>query len=231
MRVHSVISCRRFLPALLALSIGQASAAIIAEYNFNSSNLLSSDSESNTTAGSISSGAGILGGTDLSTNRGNGGTAAIYIKYSDLYPQNSGVKTLADAITDELYYSFTVTPDAGQSIDFTTFTAYIDKNGGGAIFGYYLLSSIDGFTTSDVIDSDEGHGTNIRNINLDVSSLTGVTTATEFRLYIRTDNFTNGSNDFDFDDVVLNGTVTAIPEPSALALFGLGGLMLLRRRR
>lgn len=40
-----------------------------------------------------------------------------------------------------------------------------------------------------------------------------------------------GSGDIDFDTVIVNGTVTQVPEPSAFALLGLGALGLLRRRR
>ena len=222
-------SFSKTIPALFALCLSCASAATVAEFNFNSSGLSSSDTEINTTTSDISSGAGITGGTDLSTDQGAGGTPGIRIKYSDLYPQGSGNKTLADAINDDLYYSFTITPLAGQAINFETFTAYIDKNGGGAFFGYYLMSSVDGFTTVDTIDSFDGHGTNITNLNFDVSALSGITTATEFRLYIRTDNFTNGNNDFDLDNVIM--TATVIPEPSSALLAGFSALVLLRRRR
>lgn len=37
-------------------------------------------------------------------------------------------------------------------------------------------------------------------------------------------------NCIDFDNVVHNGSATAAPEPGSLALIGLGGLAMLRRR-
>ena len=205
-----------------------ATAATLAEYNFNGNNLTSSDTELNTTAGNISSGSGITGGTDLSTNQGEGGTRGIQIRYDDIYTENTGDRTLADAITDQVYYSFTITPLAGQVINFDTFTAYTDKNGGGATFEYHIMSSIGGFTDSSTIDSSS-HTSGVANLSYDISSLTNVSTATEFRLYIRTDNYTNGSNLLDIDNIILTGTV--IPEPSTALLGVFGGLLLLRRRR
>lgn len=40
-----------------------------------------------------------------------------------------------------------------------------------------------------------------------------------------------GSGDMDFDTATVNGTVTQVPEPSAVALFGLAGLAAFMRRR
>ena len=213
---------------MVSSAVVPASAATLALYDFNGNNLTSSDTELNTTAGNISSGTGITGGTDLSTNQGEGGTRGIQIRYDDIYPQNTGSRTLANAITDQVYYSFTITPLAGQVINFETFTAYTDKNGGGATFEYHIMSAVGGFTDTDTIDSSS-HTSGVANLSYDISSLTGVSTATEFRLYIRTDNYTNGSNLLDIDNITITGTV--IPEPSGLMLCTLGGFVLLRRRR
>ena len=223
-----VLPTFRILPVLAAVGIAQASAVTIASYTFDANDLTSNDTELNSTAADISSGAGITDGTDLSFGQGAGGTRGIRILYSDIYPENDGDKTLADAINDNIYYSFTVTPEAGQTIDFDRFTAYTDKNSGGAEFTYHIFSSVDGFTTSDSIDSSS-HGSGTANLDYDVSSLSGVTSSVEFRLYIRTNNFTTGTNDFDLDNVTLTGTV--VPEPSTAAIVALASLSLLRRRR
>ena len=45
------------------------------------------------------------------------------------------------------------------------------------------------------------------------------------------DNFDVTSDSADTGTIVVNGISTAVPEPTSLALLGLGGLALIRRRR
>ena len=40
-----------------------------------------------------------------------------------------------------------------------------------------------------------------------------------------------GSGDIDIDTIILNGTITPVPEPSGVALLGLGALAFLKRRK
>lgn len=65
---------------------------------------------------------------------------------------------------------------------------------------------------------------------VDLSSFTALTGTIIFEYRIARDAGTFGSV-LGIDDVVLDGTVTLIPEPGALALMGLGGVMLLSRRQ
>ena len=57
-------------------------------------------------------------------------------------------------------------------------------------------------------------------------SSTGTLRVFAFRL----DDF-EGNDSVRFDNVLITGTAIAIPEPSSLALFGLAGLAIVRRRR
>ncbi len=61
-----------------------------------------------------------------------------------------------------------------------------------------------------------------REYNLDTSTLTGTSQK------IRFETIEGGTDFFYLDDITINGV---IPEPASLALLGLGGLMLLPRRR
>ena len=60
---------------------------------------------------------------------------------------------LAGAISDGDYYTFTVTPDAGATVTFTSFSFDINKISGGADVTGTVFSSIDGFTSADAIGS------------------------------------------------------------------------------
>ena len=81
-----------------------------------------------------------------------------------------------------------------------------------------LLYSQDGQTRNNVDSAD---------IDLSGALYQGLTdTTVTFNWYAGGE----GSGDVDFDTPIVNGTVT-VPEPSALAFFGLGALGLVLRRR
>ncbi|MGA2915746.1 MAG: PEP-CTERM sorting domain-containing protein [Sedimentisphaerales bacterium] len=66
--------------------------------------------------------------------------------------------------------------------------------------------------------------------NYDTYSLlppTGLTGSVEFRIYGR-EAYTYGT--FSVDNVILNGTVNQIPEPTTICLLGLGALSLVRKK-
>ena len=54
---------------------------------------------------------------------------------------------------------------------------------------------------------------------------------TQYLLFFEDANETSDTTDWDYNDLVVLVTVTEVPEPSSLALMGLGGLAMLRRRR
>ncbi|NJM17029.1 MAG: carbohydrate-binding protein, partial [Bacteroidales bacterium] len=87
----------------------------VASYQF-SSMLSSSDADLNTTAGNFTDGQGIAGGTSY----WDGGRAVNRTVLTQL---------LSNAIANEDYFEFTVTPDAGVSLDLTALT-FSAKRGG-----------------------------------------------------------------------------------------------------
>lgn len=220
----SFIACGSLLVATTALP-----AAIIANYDFTGNSLASSDDEMNSTAGDFSVGAGITNGLNIDSNAGQtAGDPGIRIQFNDVYPQGNGDKTLANSISGNKYYSFTITPGAGQSIELENLQIFASKTGG-ASFAYHLLSSVDGFTSAESIDDVTHPSTGTVNRTFDLSGEAPLTSATEFRFYIVPNNFTVGTNDLDFDDFVLNGSV--VPEPSTAAILSLALLGLFTRRR
>lgn len=143
---------------------------------------------------------------------------------------NTGVwpiGTWGNAFDPNQYITVTITPDAGNTINFTDATWDKGFFGAGMDDGT-IRTSLDGFAADVATGSDDGF-----EITYDLSGLGTVASEIEFRLYFVndgspsafTDLFTNGVN----DGWVFNGTV--VPEPGSLALLGLGGLAMLRRRR
>lgn len=142
----------------------------------------------------------------------------------------------ASGITLGDYTTFTLTPSAGFTLDFDTITytyqSYGEATNGGYLF--FLRSSADGFASDLATDSaNTGGGL----ITFDASSLTGVASATEFRIYASAPTGTGGNRWFDLagsdtdpaQGIIVNGT--AVPEVSSVLLSGFAGLLLLRRRR
>ena len=146
------------------------------------------------------------------------------------------------------YYSFTLTPDAGKTVSYDSVDARLAVNAGGADtdITFHLLSSQTGFTGNDALDSinilmpDPGdfvpaiYGATF---DLSAAGLTGISTATEFRIYVSVASGGNRngightwSGMSDPDDLIVNGTV--IPEPATLGLlvFVSGGMFWFRRR-
>lgn len=62
-------------------------------------------------------------------------------------------------------------------------------------------------------------------------SVNGVEAENRYLLFFEDSNETSDFTDIDFNDMVVEISGTPVPEPTSLALIGLGGLAMLRRRR
>jgi hypothetical protein len=117
--------------------------------------------------------------------------------------------------------------------DVTEFVFRWDRSGTGPS-GVALRSSVDSFAAD--LGSTTGIVGGAFALNtMTISGLTGLTTATTFRLYGFGATAAAGTGGFDTStnavNVQLNGEVYAIPEPSRALLLGIGGLGLIFRRR
>lgn len=150
--------------------------------------------------------------------------------------------SLGDAIANNHYIQFTLVAEAGYRFDL----ASIEMNGQSGSSGpddIALLSSIDGFETGKEIGSLTGRQ-NITGgwdtdssgwgsvIDLSDAQYQDLTSAT-FRIYgwNSTGTASAGIRNLSGDDLVINGTVEAIPEPAVtgfIALTSLGFLVIRR---
>jgi len=138
-------------------------------------------------------------------------------------------KARADGVPDN-WLEYTITADSGFQFTLDTLKVSLWRNGGGAPDGMQFDYSTDGGTTWTSFDTPQQV----------TASGTGTFTALTFtNVGITDDALTirfasaniaeGGTGNIHINDLTAEGTV--IPEPGSLALIGLGGLCLLRRRR
>lgn len=134
------------------------------------------------------------------------------------------------------YTAFTLTPDAGFFLNLENVTYDYQSYGFAADGGYtfFIRSSVDGFAAD--LDSSSSFA-GFERVDFDVSSLTELTDPVEIRIYASTPTAGNRWFDLQGSDtetdigLLVNGTVTPIPEPSTLLLSGLALFGLVRRQR
>jgi hypothetical protein len=221
------------LSALAALAIMPAEGTVIASYTFTGSSLASNDSSLDSTASNF-----IASGFTSSFDTTNGNAApSLAITTSSTGPLGGGTGELteANAISNEDYYSFTITPtlDPGDSLDFTSFTFDVAGRNSNSNSRYVLRASTDSYATTLGVTGTVSLASDpstwvSQNFTLsDDSILQGVTAATTFRLYL-IDNRGSTAHIL-IDNVIINATT--VPEPGAALLGAVGFIALLRRRR
>ena len=128
-----------------------------------------------------------------------------------------------NAVSPTKYFSFTITPDVGQELSITGISFEYRQTASGA-----LNYQVDVGGNTNVASGTFTRDSTWRSVN-DSVTLSGITSATEIRIY----GFNGGTGSFSIDTVTLTGSVSAVPEPSSFAaLVGLGvlGFAGLRRR-
>jgi len=178
------------------------------------------------------------GRLSLGTNLPSTSTGMYGFRFSAATHQSS----LLGAIEKNHCIQFTMTAKAGYRFDLSS----IAMNGQSGTSGpddIALMSSIDGFTAGDEMrwltgrqgvtggwDTDaSGWGDIIDVSDLKYQDLTAVT----FRIYGWNSSGTAsaGIRNLSGNDLIINGTIEAIPEPAVAGLIGLTGLSLLVARR
>ncbi len=229
----------RLLPTLLALAVtGPASAAVIAFYDIES--LDQADS------------AGFTGLTASNMTVNASGTSSNFEWVGSRVP--FWLETIVNDGTNpgisDIEATFSLTPDAGQSIQLGT-TGAIDigvlgfqGNGNNGTTNDYtasvrvFIASDSGFSnllaTSTILTDGFSNGADVHTVgSLNLDNAVNSSSTLYFGISLLEDRSTNLASSFNarFDGVQINGTVVPIPEPSSLVLSLAGICLLLRRRR
>ena len=217
------------IAVLSLVSLPSASAAVLAVYAFNSASPSATSSDANVTAGDVTVGPGFTGGFSSSGNAFARSTGT-----------SGSTVSFANASTANDYFSVTIGPNSGYNMNLDSLT--FD-------YGYSSVVNTGGDLRAYVTTSDDSHaafesfftttatdGTNTitfpisANVDLTGAEFQSISSDIEFRIYL-SDAYNNNDVIHRIDNVTLNGTVAAVPEPSSAALLGLGSLALILRRR
>jgi hypothetical protein len=139
----------------------------------------------------------------------------------------------ATALANNTYWTITVTPNNGFRASLASLVFDVARGGGATPRGWYVYESVDGFTLGSALQSnpnDPDQRPTFGNVTVPLTAarFQNLTSPIEFRMYISTP--ATGQS-LDFDNIVLNGTVAPVPEPSSLALVGLAVTGWAARRR
>lgn len=128
------------------------------------------------------------------------------------YPAASSTN-IAEAVANNSYWSFTLTPDVGKQIDLTSLTMNVSRGGASTPRGYGLRSSIDSYAaniaTADI--NQEVATWMAVDIDLTGAAYQNLISAVTFRIY-----YYGPSNLVAIytDDLTINGTVSAGEPPT-----------------
>lgn len=135
--------------------------------------------------------------------------------------------TAADALLNNWYFTINLTPQS--TMDISSIELDWSRGGTNGTRGWFVRSSQDNYAT-DLYSNETPHGTavGLQHVSISLSGFSGIG-ATDFRVYIYTS--TTGRY-MDFQNIQFNGLSGApVPEPSTLAIFGLGSLGVAYRAR
>lgn len=121
------------------------------------------------------------------------------------------------------YFTFTITPDAGYLVNYSSFNFTLQRSSAGSPSNFNLRSSLDGFATNiDITVNYTGTSSSGANftISLAAASFQNVTTAIEFRLYGYSSSNTGAT--CSVNDFIFNGTVLQAPTLYVTDLTGFG---------
>lgn len=200
--------------ALLCAGLQQANAAILANYTFNSRNGTSSDTDATSTAGTFSA-VGITSSYN-NPNFVTGDTIAI----------RAATSTMPTALNTADYYHFTIAPTTGNRLNLSGTSAltiqYARSSATAWTFSWAVRSSLDNYG-ADIASGSVTTASSWQNASINLGpSFNNQSGTVEYRIYVWDGGQNNTLRYGYLDNVVLNGSVTPVPEPInvALGVFG-----------
>jgi len=254
------VSSRSLLPLGVLLAVGSSLHAqtLISEYTFDSASdplvVTSSDTEAFSTSGDIFSG----GGASISRYTGSVYNTSDQITDAELSMMTLGAtsatNSLADAVDNNVFFGFTITPQYGYRISLSEFQGGTRRSANSSTRGWLLRSDASGTTdlasdssissartsglesmTPDTIGVPVSPGTNTSFDTVSLSQhadLQNITGPITLWIYV---NPGTGSDSFgrtvDFDNIRVYGSVAPVPEPSQFLLAAIPVVLLFLRRR
>lgn len=232
-----------FFTVSFSVLASPASAVVVAAFDFTGGSTASTDTSIySTTSAYDARTADIAAADDPGT--GFDDDSAVSSASGNAYMRAHNTPNSSSPAGTNFYHEFSITIDglgAGETLNLTSFDFdYFATQISGQFFtGIY--SNVVGYTgTGDKLGTTNITGNAGRSISLGLtsanavagSSFTGLTNGEiiEFRVVFG-DNVSGNQRLHRVDNIVVNGDVVAVPEPSAALLGGLGLLALARRKR
>lgn len=136
----------------------------------------------------------------------------------------------AQAVTNNKYFSFTITPDLGYELDLSSLQFKAARGGSSTPRGWVVRTSADGFAAnlgSSDIATQRATWTDYT-VPLGGAQFQDVTVPLTFRFYVYSPA---AGQTIEFDNITVNGEVVAvIPEPVTALMAGAGLVLLVARR-
>ena len=219
---------------ILAATVPAARAAVVALYPFTGNSLASTATNAQSTASAITLGSGLTDTTRFATV----GNPAPALRINT---DETGGTTFPTAIAANDFFTLTLTPASGYRFVFQTFSVDVATSSTTFSTNLLLQASVNGGNSFANVDTLTGFSnTTFATQNVDLTTFNNNATlsagaAVLLRVVVY-DNANNADNYTALDNITVNATLQAVPEPGTAALFVLGsataaGAILRRRRR
>lgn len=220
---------------LAAATADNAKAVTLAEYAMTCSDASSTNKDAEIKVATNHDALVIASDISGTVNFGKKGSGTEWELAASVTNSTNSSPDSTKAINDGEYISFSITPTSGQTISLSSLT-FDASAATSSIRSFYVLCSIDGFTTSSILlsvtndssatgmDTTLAASANPYSISFSGSQYENISSTVEFRIYLQT---ATASQNIFFDNIVVSGSIATsqIPEPSTLAL--LAGLSIL----
>ena len=229
------------LISLSSLAISTSYSAALLQWNFDTFTQLGSNSVFGGTAATQFGSTSQASGVESSIINIGAGLRLLNTRQNVYYARSIDFSTPADALANGDFYEFSVQATSGNAVTVDSIDILARRQGGNDHY-LTLFSSLDGFAAPIGTSQMIVNSTIPTLITLPVTGVANVPQVT-FRVVAYADATVDTFSNIAFGvvntvdglaDINVNGSLSAVPEPSAYAaLFGLGalGFVVIRRRR